>query len=47
MRQNQNTSCLCRMGEEHAEKHGHEITIMQDWEKYKKFVKKFKKQSET
>jgi len=35
------------MGEEHAEKHGHEITIMQDWEKYKKFVKKFKKQSET
>jgi len=35
------------MGEEHAEKDGHVIAIMQDWEKCKKFVKKFKQQSET
>jgi len=41
MRQDQNTSCLCRMGEEHAEKHGHVIAIMQDWEEYKPRVERY------
>jgi len=29
------------MGEEHAEKYGHVIAIMQDWEKYKPQVERY------